>query len=563
VLKTIHGPRPSIDPLKRGYRHSRSLGLDTETYFNAQGNVEIISLQACGDELDARLIWTDNEHALADLMEVLDEWCKKGEHNIGWFHNLAFDLTAILLGYPVWLEELVQNGQLKISWSGVGELEIFAGRTWWARGHFGKHRAFSLFDSCAFTYCSLGTCQSLFDLPFGKLPTPSGLGQRKFRAGDSEFESYAVRDSELEHLIGRAITEQHAEFDVPVACSIASMSSRIFRRDYLTESVPRMPFQFEQDAVKAFHGGISQAVPGYYENLNEYDIGSAYPAALLELGLPEQIKLVNKYEGKNAIYLVRGFVRDHNYPALWANDFTPLTHTDTAFVTGYELAAAMESGEFVGRVLRGYVVLFKNDPSLQRFVIDFYLKKEQARRDGNRLQLHFFKRILNSLFGKFIQSNSDTRFGTFSPGGLWCPMLAALCTGFVRARIHRLQHDGRVVHTATDAVKTPGVMPTGEGLGELRLETSGECLILRPRLYAHYNTETRSFKLAAHGLNDSPKRAWKQIIKTGQTISNRLCTAKESRCRNVPPLSPMRVTTTLKGEIPPHPESFAKKLLTI
>jgi hypothetical protein len=563
VLKTIHGPRPSVDPLKRGYTPTRTLGLDTETVCDAQGNVRILTLQACGDDYDARLIWTDNEHALADLMEVLDEWCRKGEHNVGWFHNLTYDLTAILLGFPLWLEELVQNGQIKITWSGIGELEIFAGRTWWVRGKFGQHRTFSLFDSCAFTYCSLKACESLFNLPIGKLPTPSGLGQRVFTEADSEFKAYAIRDAELEYLIGKAITEQHAEFDIPVACSVASMSSRIFRRDYLTESLPRMPWQFEQDAIKAFHGGISQALPGYYETAHEYDIASAYPAALLELGLPESIRLVNKYEGENAIYLVRGFVRDPVYPALWANDFTALSRTDAAFVTGYELASAMESGEWCGRVLRGYVVIFKNDPSLQRFVIDFYLRKEQARREGNRLQLHVYKRILNSLFGKFIQSNADTRFGTYRPGGLWCPMLAALCTGRVRAKIHRLQHLGRCVHTATDAIKTPVVMPTGEGLGELRLEASGECLVLRPRLYAHYNRETDSWKLAAHGLNDNPRRAWQQIIKSGQTVSNRLCTARESRCRNVPPLSPMRVTTILKGEIPPYPESFAEKLLTL
>jgi hypothetical protein len=570
MLKTINGYRPQISPLKRGFSPCRVLGLDTETETASNGLCKIISIQTSSGVGHSKITFTRPEHALGDLMDILFAWCKRGEVNVIFAHKLSYDLSAILLGHPEWLDQLAETGHLKLTWSTDAELEIFAGRIWFARGHFGKNRRFAIYDSLRFTFCSLDQSLKLFGIPYAKRTPPPELGHKRFSESDADFCAYAIADAEAEYLLGEEIVKQHELYDVPVSPSVASMAARIFRRDYLTDSVPKMPWQSEQQALRAFHGGLTQAVKGFYTDLYEYDISSAYPAAMMELGIPESISFVKSFAGVNGVYHVRGYCTDKEYPCLWSDDFVPLYNEQYAFVTGYELASAIKLGEFKGRVLRGYVINFrKGDQSLQHFVRDFFLKKLHAKREGNLPAEHFSKRIMNSLFGKFIQNNfaeSDNGFECYKPGGLWNPMLAACITGYTHSRVHQLQHVAQSVHTATDAIKTHAELATGEGLGELHEVCKGDCLVLRGRAYAHRDTASGKWKFAAHGLGAAPRKAWVQLLSSArsglpQTSVTRPVTIAEARQRSLPPLAWIKLTQVLKESLPKYPATFADSLL--
>jgi len=561
MLKKINPTFHSVTPLKRGYSHFRCCGADTETYIDRDGNCQVNSIQFAGDELEPQLIYTTTADALADFMSVLDLWARKEENNAVFFHNASYDLTALLLHYPDAIDELAK-GYCKICWTGA-TLEIFAGRVWFGQVTFGKHRRVKISDTFRFSFTSLDATAKLFNVPTKKLTRPEGLGERRFD-NSLEFEEYAITDAITTYEISKVILEQHASLDVPLCVSAAQMSSRVFRRNYLREAFPNVPGWIEEAAVLAFHGGITRAQPGFYDQLTEYDLTSAYPAAMAEIGVPGEFVAGNDWCGENALYRVFGRVTDRRFPALFDHDFKPAMGKDRYFwTTGYELASAMRHGEFKGNISRSIQIVPAKDNPLERFVSHFFAEKARAKSEGDKVKEHFYKRgILNSLFGKFIQTQESLEEpGTYNPGGLYYPVLAALITGKVRSQIHEMEHYGRAVHTATDSIKTAYELPIGAGLGLITKEVSGECLILRGKLYAHKG-ECGKWKLAAHGLGVyPPERAWNMILTTGKTSSKRVISPKTSRTRNLSPLTWIEIICNLGSIIPEFPAKFGRELL--
>ena len=115
---------------------------------------------------------------------------------------------------------------------------------------------------------------------------------------------------------------------------------------------------------------------------------------------------------------------------------------------------------------------------------------------------------MNALYGKFIQTRilnglSDLTFdidegkllfdASVQAGGLFNPFIASLITGHTRAFIHSLEHKYNALHTSTDGIQTQkkpiGLSAYGKAgtLGSVSIECSGDCLILRNKLYLFYS----------------------------------------------------------------------------
>jgi hypothetical protein len=300
---------------------------------------------------------------------------------------------------------------------------------------------------------------------------------------------------------------------------------------------------------------------GFFEDVHEYDISSAYPYAMTKLGIPKGYKLVKNFAGENGIYYIRGKTTCKDYPIIFKPNFKPLIEEGYSWVSGYELKEAMDKGEFEGVILEGILVEFSSDPALATFVNTFYAEKNKAKQEGNKAREYMYKILLNSLYGKFIQTVYDAETDTFKTGGLWCPPLATLITGAVRARLHNMEHETRSIHSATDAVKTHNTIETSVGLGGLEDQCFGDCCIVRGKLYAHHDRKNDSFKIASHGLaiND-PKKAWLQLLE-GQTISKkRLVRVKSAQKRNLPLLSWIDIEIQILQEVPEMPKLFLKNL---
>jgi hypothetical protein len=72
---------------------------------------------------------------------------------------------------------------------------------------------------------------------------------------------------------------------------------------------------------------------------------------------------------------------------------------------------------------------------------------------------------------------------------MFSPVIATLITGFVRAYLHRMEHQYKAIHSSTDSIKSMEKIDQASlpsGLGGLNVEVHGDCVILRNKLYLHY-----------------------------------------------------------------------------
>ncbi len=332
---------------------------------------------------------------------------------------------------------------------------------------------------------------------------------------DPVFRKYAAQDAVTTRLIGERIVAMHETFDVRTCISAPHLAARVFRRQFLLSEVPLPGGELEQAGLWSYHGGKN----GYYHrgplatDAWNLDIVSAYPEAMRALPALEDSEWVRTTEHQGEEHALWQIRLDHKrcrYGGLFDHDGRRLTRgRHEVWVTGYELDAMLEYGEATRLdILDGWVMTGSNGEGagLVRYVDRFFDEK----RTSTGVTRVTAKLMLNSLYGKFFQKvpigdvevaegSISEAGGTriwkaqtvpeqeydFRAGGLYHPPIASLITGFVRAKVHRLEHQHEAIATSTDGLfARHGPNPTliGEGLGMLTAE-HGHLDIWRERLY--------------------------------------------------------------------------------
>jgi hypothetical protein len=512
-------------------------GADTETVKGKPNSLQFYS----EDVPCERIEFVDERNSARKFIE----WCntrKPRVLHVVYMHMLSFDIIELFWGK---YENLIQNG---------GEFD-FNAYGWHVRGLYGTptfaslsrghDRRIVLVDSYSFYRGSLASAAQLFcpDLP--KLPRPRGIGERRYTAKDTSFVEYAMRDAVVAYHIGRQVEELHREFDLQQCISIADMASRIFRHCFLTYNIPQPSDDVIAAALDSYHGGKNNltAKPGWHTGITGIDISSAYPHAMHQLPAFSNGNLYKRYRALRGarlssvpsygVYRVAGTLRDCRWPVLFGHDFKPLRgDIEGVWIQGIELNEALRSGEFHATKISGFYYDAERDnqaPALRKFCEDFYDRKQSEK---DKVRRHGYKTILNSLYGKFIQTRKrsrkyyhdiDSSEGTDASelvaGGLFHPFIASAITADTRARIHRIEHHYKALHTATDGIFTyakperTGMYRVQKGaadeLGQLTTEVEGNLLLLRCKCYIVYadtgEIESRAFqgkriaKYALHG----------------------------------------------------------------
>jgi len=500
-----------VKPNHRGFAEGGylSLAFDTETTHGVP-----FSLQASAPDGDAMWYLKPREF-LPTLLRWLDPrvTAQRAANVVLWGHVLSFDLVALLYPY----QRRFAEGTFEIRRGGV-EIEVYYGRNPFAKLRFPGGRTVWVLDTFAFVQTSLKKASEIFGLPFEKLPRPRGLGSRVLRG--AEFRAYAIRDAHLARLLGEKLVALHEEFDLGLTVSIAHFAGRCFAHNYLGgDGWAALPREVEEAALLSYHGGKNgfYTRPGW-QTCREYDISSAYPWAMtrvpsLTAGAWYEVDRFERgYEG---FYCVTGETpSDEPYPCLFSHEFQPLRgrFSDT-WVTSQEMREALRAREVRVSDIRGYVWVPTKpfDYPLRRFARDFYRLKESAD-DEARRRMH--KLTLNSLYGKFIQL-TPMPDGTEKPGAYYRPDVASWITGDVRSRIHRLEHDSKALHTATDAIHSRRAIRTRAGLGGLECAISGPCLFLRNKVYFHFSRDGSEMKYALHGIQAGPRQVW-NLLRAGK-----------------------------------------------
>jgi len=373
-------------------------------------------------------------------------------------------------------------------------------------------------------------------------------------ADDDEFLTYARRDAYITRLVGEHIIKLHEDYDIPQTISAPHFASSVFKRQFLTAEVASPEQDLEQAGLWSYHGGKNGFYlpgPARVANCWQYDITSAYPEAMRQLPdiVASEWRPITTYEpGRHAIYIVtlqytrcqwRGLIV-HN--GVWPDS----GYIEDVCLTSYELDAMVERGE--ARVLTCHGWMMTGDPggSLQAYVDTFFAQKsttEGAERETAKLMLNslygkFFQKIALGIVGYYdfendvmVEHNPDGAFD-WKAGGLYHPPIASLITGFVRAKIHRLEHKYRSIMTSTDgmfAYLPPDPADLGRGLGALTAE-KGDLAIWRERLYVFRSPALQAPKVAYHGFWGSLADLERIPLAAGQYAyeSRHMVTLKES-----------------------------------
>lgn len=541
-------PHFRIAPLVRGRGNRKVvvIGFDSEQdtdtgepmlfQFSREGGPESVELR----------VIQDPRRALDTLVQYVDETCRsKATEYLIYMFNCAYEWTQIFGALPDDPEtgrSIAAEDEFVLR---VEHVRLGGERTQYEITVANKSRYFAtifqpstkrrirILDARAFYTTSLDGAAAMLDLP-RKLQVKT----KRFTRADLDSETfldYARQDAYITRRIGEAIVSMHEDFDVPTTVTAPHFASVVFRRHFLTSEIALPSSELEQAGLYAYHGGKNGDYadsPKHYTDVYAYDITSAYPEAMRALPDPStaQWEYVTEYEpGVHALWNVSGIYRSCKYRGLMRheNAWQPTGAIADTWTTSYELDQAIASGELDSVQATGWIM--RGDPGtgpLARYVDEFFARKRVdtgAKRVADKL-------FLNSLYGKFFQKvplgdvgyydlsdtldlqsiewNKRNTYGDFDyqAGGLYHPPIAALITGFVRAKIHRLEHKYRALMTSTDgffALDAPDPADIGTDLGALTVER-GDLSIWRERLYDFRPSDPGSKpKYALHGFRGS------------------------------------------------------------
>lgn len=556
-------------------------GGDTETLKGAPMTFQFFSEHA---GIDA-LLWIDPAQASRQLLK----WCRtlpKEATHVVYIHNLDFDMVSFF-----WeCKELLvaeRDGEFDFERDNWRITGVYGTPTY-ARLSGPGDRVVMLVDSYSYYRASLAKAATVFCPALPKLRRPDGLGEKLFTPRDTAFAEYAMRDAEVAYHIGMSLEALHDEFDLKQTVSVADMAARIFRHRFLELTIPQPDRPIIEASLASYHGGKNNVSvePGWYTGVSSLDISSAYPHAMASLPSMSVPRAYRRFNGTRVrsvpdlgVYAVTGTAQACAWPSLYAHDFTALAGTvEHVCVSGYELNEALRSGEFKPRNVSGWFYDRDQDchaPPLHSFVEDFYTRKQTEKDPGKRAM---YKTILNSLYGKFIQTRKkkkvlhyDIDAGRLAEsselvaGGMFHPFIANAITGHTRARIHQLEHKYKALHTATDGIFTQQKPRNeGNGLGALVTEARGDLLLFRSKLYILYGPEgdikssgfrdKRIIKYALHGfagsVSDLERLVTSSRRKYSATRVNRL---RDSVNRGLTPNEFVKRDYVLKvGSLPVH-----------
>lgn len=516
------------------------IGFDSEADTSSEGQPMMFQFSlphTTEDQTQLFVIDPVKRHAgLRVFLNFIDTNCTSRDYAyLIYVWNLTYELTQIFHDLPrdiraedhLILRPQTAEGDRNYNW----EIDILNVKRQIVRFTKGKNISVMLLDGRAFYNTSLDKGAKMLGLG-EKFTLGEGLSRSRFTRDDltnPEFLMYAKRDAYITRLIGEYISKQHDIYHIPTTISAPHLAATVFKTQFLESDIKPPSPPLEQAGLYSYHGGKNGFYlngPHEFANIWFYDITSAYPEAMRQLPDIDHSSWKQKKADQltnfpsHALYQVSGIyhrckfrgMQDHN--GRWTAD-GPIRDI---WITSYELEAMLEHGEIEPASIAGWELIGDTGGALQQYVDRFFRLKQTTTGPERETA----KLLLNSLYGKFFQKQPVGSVGTYDldsrrwvtsnpdadydyeAGGLYHPAIASLITGFVRARIHRLEHKYDAVMTSTDGLfgfSPPDPKDVGNGLGQLKV-IPGRLRIWRERLYI-FDGNDGERKYALHGFRGS------------------------------------------------------------
>lgn len=515
------------------------IGFDSEADTTSDGRPMLFQFSLPDTAEQAALLFVlpeDKQHAgLRCFIEFLETYCKRAdfEYVIYGFNN-QYELTQIFHDLP---KEVKNESDFTITGISTKDghkygwiAEVFNNKRHMIIFRKGKVKV-TFLDAAAFYKTSLDKAAKMLGL--GEKYTSDNLDRTKFtreHLKDEEFLFYSRRDAYITRLIGEYIQSQHKTLNINTTISAPHFASTVFKTHFMNGGIMIPSEKMEQAGLYSYHGGKNGFYldgPTEFPSIYQYDITSAYPEAMRQLPDIENSgwRKIDRYiPGAHALYQVSmnynrceyGGIQNHD--GSWANAGV----IEDIWLTSYELDELYANHEVEQLfTVTGYQCIGPNGGALSDYVDRYF----SAKRNSTGPERETAKLLLNSLYGKFFQKQPVGSVGNFNidtqrwistnpdrdydyeAGGLYNPPIASLITGYVRAKIHRLEHKYESVMTSTDgifATNPPDESEIGTELGMLTV-TKGRLRIWRERLYI-FNGDDGKDKFALHGFHGVYRR---------------------------------------------------------
>ena len=525
------------------------IGFDSEADTSSQGKPMLFqfSLPGASEEDTLCVEIAETRHAgLKALLTFLDTYCTSRDYQyLIYCWNLGYELTQIFHDLPneqrkqdqLFLTPQSASGDRVYDW----KIEVVNNKRQMVKFRRGKNIAVSFYDGMAFYNTSLDKAAKMLGL--GSKYESDTVDRTLFTRedlNDPEFIKYAKRDAYITRRIGEYIASQHTALGIPTTISAPHLASTVFKTNYLSGVINPPSEPLEQAGLYAYHGGKNGfylSGPHDFADIWDYDITSAYPEAMRQLPNLDRYRwrYVTTYsEGRHGLYLVSGRYNRCKWRGLQEHDgswASAGTIQPGIWTTSYELDVMVSKNEFTIDSCVGYEMDGASGGPLARYVDDFFAIKSNTTGPERETA----KLLLNSLYGKFFQKQPIGSVGTFDldskrwiitdpsadydyeAGGLYHPPIAALVTGYVRARIHGLEHKYDAVMTSTDGFfgfVPPDITDLGSGLGQLKA-VRGRLRIWRERMYIFDGNDGKRL-CALHGFRGSIKDLESMPLASGE-----------------------------------------------
>lgn len=311
-----------------------------------------------------------------------------------------------------------------------------------------------------------------------------------------EISSYCVQDARLVERLADVIIKRFESYGVypRKLYSTAYVSFQYFRTHTPYVTVKKYWEKHKevlQYSLWAYNGGkfeVTTKGAGYYY---EYDIVSAYPFEIRNLIDISWARVVreSKYR-RNAIY---GFLKVKiKIPYEVATTTVVKRSGVNCYMVGeYETYISKQEYDYLISVncditiLDAYWIHCDNRQYPYRQEIDrLAILKEGFKQEGNELDYHTIKILMNSLYGKMCQLIGKDKH--YEASSCWNPIYAAVITANTRIRVSSYQSIHRsVVAVHTDSILSTEALnfPTEGTLGDMIYKTEGEGLVLGAGIY--------------------------------------------------------------------------------
>lgn len=548
--------------------------------------------QISPDGINVDFFWVNKNNVLKTVINYFQKNIIRNHTNVVYFHNLNFDLSVLLIKYH---KDFLGRSGIRFNYSNDIEVEAVLSMTNFCKITFNDSKGSTvlmILDSLAFfSGGSLSSWAEKLNLPFKKLEKPCYLGERKLKS--KKFIKYSSQDAIVQWHLAKWILDQHKKYNVAPCISAAQFAMRVFRSKFFEKRThfPYIPSKALSGSILSYHGGRNGFYvdrPTIFKDCVELDISSAYPYAMANMPNFNHCKYVNVtkfHKDKEGIYEISGIYKGCKYPCIFDHNFKELKKGSAfrIWTTSYELKEAMKDNSIKRlKIIQGWLIKETNSYNpLKEYVEFFYNKKQNSSSSDERIM---FKIFLNSLYGKFVQStiNDDeindnpdnmnvgeikilcNEDGTqeiiskpkeskiFTAGGMFNPLIATLITGFTRAYLHRLEHKYHAIHSSTDSIKCNfsriDEKELKKGLGGLEIQVRGSCIVLRNKLYLHYNEKDELSKFALHGFCGDTKILTELIKNKKNTYSvKKMLRVRSALRQGLTPLVMMNQDKELKN----------------